>query len=209
MKLIFLGPPGAGKGTIADRVKERLGIPHISTGDLFRAAIKNGTDLGKQVKAIVDRGDLVPDELTTAIVRERIDRDDAAGGFILDGFPRTIGQAEALATFSKMDAVINFIVDEELIVKRLSGRRLCKGCGKSYHVEYMKPKKEGVCDDCSGTLYTRDDDQIEAIRNRLTVYAKSTQPLIDYYEGKGLLKNLDGSLSPEAVAEAMISLTGK
>lgn len=208
MKLIFLGPPGAGKGTIADRVKEKLGILHISTGDLFRAAIKNGTDLGKQVKAIVDRGDLVPDELTTAIVRERLEQKDAAAGYILDGYPRTIGQAEALAGFASMDAVINFIVDEEMIVKRLSGRRLCKGCGKSYHVEYMKPVKEDICDDCGGALYTRDDDQISAIRNRLDVYKKSTQPLIDFYQDKGLIKNLDGSLPAEQVADAMIKLTG-
>lgn len=206
MKLIFLGPPGAGKGTIADRVKDRLGIPHISTGDLFRAAIKNQTDLGKKVKAIVDRGDLVPDELTTAIVRERLEQKDAEKGFILDGFPRTIGQADALAGFSETDAVVNFQVDSELIVKRLSGRRMCRNCGKSWHVEYMKTARDGICDDCSGTLYIRDDDQPDSIRNRLEVYRQATQPLIDYYQDRNLIRNLDGSLTPDEVAKATIAL---
>lgn len=199
MKMILLGPPGAGKGTMAVRIKDELSIPHISTGDLFRAAIKNRTELGVKVKAIIDRGDLVPDELTVALVKERLEEGDCGGGYILDGFPRTTGQADALAAFSPIDLVINFTVSDELIIKRLSGRRLCKNCGAGFHVEFIPPKEEGVCDKCGGPLYTRDDDQIDSIKNRLKVYTESTEPLILYYRDKGLLKDIDAGLTPDDV----------
>ena len=206
MELIFLGSPGAGKGTIAARIKEELNIPHISTGDLFRAAIKNGTELGNKVKGILDRGDLVPDELTTDIVKERLAEPDTKNGFILDGFPRTLGQAEALKSFSRITAVINFVVDEDMIIKRLSGRRLCRKCGKSYHIDYLPPKKENICDDCGGELYTRDDDKIESIKNRLAVYEKSTQPLIDYYKDLNMLKDIDAGVTPEEVTANLLKV---
>lgn len=199
MKMILLGPPGAGKGTMAVRIKEDLSIPHISTGDLFRAAIKNQTELGVKVKAIIDRGDLVPDELTVALVKERLGQGDCESGYILDGFPRTTGQADALADFSPVDVVINFTVDDELVVKRLSGRRLCRNCGTGFHVEFIPPKEDGVCDKCSGELYTRDDDQPESIKNRLAVYADATEPLINYYREKGLIKDLDAGKTPDEV----------
>jgi len=199
MKTILLGPPGAGKGTMAVRIKEALSVPHISTGDLFRAAIKNETELGKQVKGILDKGDLVPDELTVALVKERLSQTDCAKGFILDGFPRTIGQADALAEFAPVDRVINFTIEEDEVVRRLSGRRMCKDCGAGYHVEFIPPAKEGVCDKCGGELYTRDDDKEDSIRNRLEVYRKSTEPLIQYYRNKNLLKDVNAGQTPDAV----------
>jgi len=201
MNLIFLGPPGAGKGTMAFRAKEHYGIPHISTGDLFRAAIKNQTELGKQVKSILDSGDLVPDELTTSIVKERLNQDDTGKGYILDGFPRTLPQAESLKEFTSIEKVINFTVTEEEVVRRLSGRRVCRSCGESYHIEFIPPQKEGVCDKCNGELYTRDDDQISAIKNRLSVYAESTEPLINFYRKTGLLIDVDSSQNPNQVFE--------
>jgi adenylate kinase len=201
MNLIFLGPPGAGKGTMAFKAKEYFGIPHISTGDLFRAAIKNQTKIGKQVKNILDSGDLVPDELTTAMVKERLEDPDTKGGFILDGFPRTIPQAEALKTITTIDKVVNFTIPENEIIRRLSGRRVCRSCGESYHTEFIPPQKEGVCDKCNGELYTRDDDQIDAIKNRLSVYDKSTAPLIDFYTKEGSMTDVDSSQKPETVFE--------
>ncbi len=193
MKLIFLGPPGAGKGTIASRICEEFEIPHISTGDLFRKAIKEQTDLGKKVQAIIESGDLVPDSLTVELVKERLDKQDVEKGYILDGFPRTIVQADALSEFSSVDAVINFTITDEQVIKRLAGRRLCKACGAGYHVDTIKPKKEGICDKCGGELIIRPDDAPEAIKNRLSVYYKSTEPLIDYYSNKNLIKDVDGS----------------
>lgn len=201
MNLIFLGPPGAGKGTMAFRAKEHYSIPHISTGDLFRAAIKNQTDLGKKVKSIIDAGDLVPDELTTAIVEERLKQGDTAKGFILDGFPRTLPQAESLKKIINIDTVVNFTVTEEEVIRRLSGRRVCRSCGESFHVEFIPPAKEGVCDKCGGELYTRDDDRIEAIKNRLSVYASSTEPLISFYRNEGTLKDVDSAQHPDQVFE--------
>jgi adenylate kinase len=201
MNLIFLGPPGAGKGTVAARLKDILSIPHISTGDLFRAAIKNQTELGKKVKSIIDAGNLVPDELTVALVKERLEDKDTAEGFILDGFPRTIAQAEALKEFGNIDSVINLQVAEEKIIKRLSGRRLCKECGEGYHVEYMPPKEEGKCDKCGGELYIRKDDNIDSIKNRLEVYAKETAPLIDYYTQEGTIQNFDSGLAADEVVK--------
>lgn len=201
MNLIFLGPPGAGKGTMAFKAKEHFGIPHISTGDLFRAAIKNQTELGKQVKSILDKGDLVPDELTTAMVKERLENPDTEKGFILDGFPRTIPQAEALKTITTIHKVVNFTIPESEVLRRLSGRRVCRQCGESYHIEFIPPKKEGICDKCGGELYTRDDDQIDAIKNRLSVYDRSTAPLIAFYKDEKNLIDVDSSQKPDAVFE--------
>ena len=199
MNLIFLGPPGAGKGTIAAMTKEEFGIPHVSTGDLFREAIHNQTELGKRVKSILDSGDLVPDELTVKIVRERLDESDAQSGFILDGFPRTIPQAEALEEFRTIDAVINFQVDKELIIKRLSGRRIAKQSGRVYHIHYNPPKVEGKCDETGEELIQRDDDKPEAVEHRLEVYHSQTAPLISYYRERDLLKDLDASPDPDEV----------
>lgn len=197
MKLIFLGPPGAGKGTLAGLVSKEHGIPQISTGDMFREAIKKETALGKKVKEILGRGDLVPDDLTVSLVKERLSQDDAKKGYILDGFPRTIPQAEALGKFQSLDAVVNFAINDELVVQRLSGREICKNCGAIYHVKNMPSKVKGVCDKCGGPLYTRPDDSLESITNRLDVYRKQTEPLIEFYRKKNLLKDIDSSKSPE------------
>jgi adenylate kinase len=199
MKLIFLGPPGAGKGTISDLAVDKLGLPHISTGDLFRAAVKNGTPLGLKVKDIMASGGLVPDELTIELVKERLSRPDVSKGWILDGFPRTIPQAEALEKIASVDSVVNFEVADEIVVGRLSGRRMCKTCGKIYHVKNMPPKKEGVCDADGGPLYIRDDDKEDAIKVRLETYRKSTAPLIDWYGKKGKLLTIDGVGAPAEV----------
>jgi adenylate kinase len=197
MKLIFLGPPGAGKGTLAGLVSADHGIPQISTGDMFRAAIKNESALGKKVKAILASGELVPDDVTVELVKERLSQPDAAKGYILDGFPRTIPQAEALEKFQTLDAVVNFEINDELVVKRLSGREICKNCGAIYHVTNMPSKVKGVCDKCGGPLYTRPDDSLESITNRLDVYRRQTEPLIAFYRGKKLLRDIDSSKSPE------------
>lgn len=204
MKLIFLGPPGAGKGTIAVKVKEHYSIPHISTGDLFREAIANETPLGLKVKAILASGDLVPDEVTVDMVRERLDRADVADGFILDGFPRTTGQADSLKEMTGIDRVLNFVLDEEKVVERLSGRRIAKGSGKVYHVKYNPPRIEGRCDESGEELIQRPDDRPEAIRNRLEVYRRQTAPLIEYYTAEGLLRDIDASPSPEEVFQAVL-----
>ena len=202
MNLIFLGPPGAGKGTIAAIVKDAYKIPHISTGDFFRANIKNETELGKQVKEILASGNLVPDEITIKMVENRLSESDANDGYILDGFPRTIAQADALASMSDVDYVVNFVIERETILKRLSGRRVCKSTGRTYHILYNPPKVEGIDDETGEPLIQRDDDKEEAILNRLDVYEKSTAPLIDYYKKKGLLIDLDASKSPEEIFEA-------
>ena len=209
MNLVFLGPPGAGKGTIAAKAKDVYKIPHISTGDLFRSNIKNGTELGKQVQAILASGDLVPDSVTIAMVEDRLKDKDAESGFILDGFPRTVAQADALATMADLDAVVNFVLDKDAIVKRLSGRRVCKSTGRTYHIIYNPPKKEGIDDETGEVLIQRDDDKEDAIRNRLEVYEKSTAPLIDYYRSKGLLVDVDASASPEEVLDAMVKVLSK
>lgn len=198
MRLIFLGPPGAGKGTLAGYVSREIAVPQVSTGDIFRDAIKRETELGKRVKEILGRGDLVPDQLTVSIVRERLAAPDAARGYILDGFPRTIPQAEALEKFQALDAVVNFTVGDEVVVARLSGREVCKACGAIYHVKNMPAKVKSVCDRCGGALSTRPDDTLESITNRLEVYKRQTEPLIEFYAAKGILKNIDSSVSPEA-----------
>jgi adenylate kinase len=197
MKLIFLGAPGAGKGTIASAIGKELGLPQVSTGDLFRDAVKNGTELGLRVKGIMEKGELVPDELTVALVRERLGRPDTAKGYILDGFPRTIPQAEALASFQHIDGVINFLCGDEVVVSRLSGRRICRSCGAIYHVQNLPPRREGICDRCGGELYVRDDDRIDSIRNRLRVYREQTEPLVGFYRGRGLLYDIDSEQNVE------------
>lgn len=199
MNFIFLGPPGAGKGTLAKEVATSYNIPHISTGDIFRENIKNGTELGKKAKAIIDAGGLVSDEITIDLVKDRLSKDDTKNGYILDGFPRTIPQAEALQTFAKIDAAVNFDIADEAVVERLSGRICCKECGQMFHLKNNPPKTEGKCDKCNGELYTRDDDKAESIQNRLNVYRESTAPLIDYYKGKGNLVDIDAKPAPETI----------
>jgi len=193
MKLIFLGPPGAGKGTLALKAVDILKITQISTGSIFRAAIAAKSPLGLKVKSIIDAGKLVDDETTIALVKERLTQDDVQKGYILDGFPRTIPQAEALATFSAVDKVINFDIPDEKVLERLGGRQVCRACGYNFHTIFNKPSKEGICDHCGGEVYTRDDDKPEAVQKRLEVYRKQTAPLIDYYRGKGLLLDIDAS----------------
>jgi adenylate kinase len=197
MNLIFLGAPGAGKGTLSTQLSKECDIPQISTGDIFRAAVKQDSELGRKVQGIMEKGELVPDSLTVELVEDRLAQADVRNGYILDGFPRTIAQADALASFQKIDLVINFNTSDEVVMRRLSGRRVCRSCGAIYHVENMPPKVEGRCDSCGGELYTRDDDTIESIKNRLQVYKDQTEPLIEYYRGKGLLRDIDSSTSPE------------
>ncbi|WP_175986365.1 adenylate kinase [Bacillus sp. Marseille-Q1617] len=197
MNIVLMGLPGAGKGTQAEKIVEKYGIPHISTGDMFRAAIKDGTELGLKAKSFMDNGDLVPDEVTIGIVRERLSKEDCGKGFLLDGFPRTVAQAEALENIladlgKKMNYVINIDVDKDILMGRLTGRRICKECGATYHLVFNPPKEEGVCDRCGGELYQRADDNEETVQNRLDVNIKQTQPLLAYYEDKGYLKNIDG-----------------
>ena len=199
MNLVFLGPPGAGKGTMASRLAEDMGIPHISTGDMFRSAMNRGTELGLKAKAIMEAGDLVPDELTIAMVKERLSESDAQKGYILDGFPRTIPQAEALDGFATIHKAIRFDLDEEQLVRRLSGRRVHKPSGRTYHVEFNQPKEPGKDDVTGDPLIQRDDDKEEAIRNRLKVYHDQTAPLVDFYEKKGILVAVDASPAPDEV----------
>ncbi len=206
MNLVFLGPPGAGKGTIASQAKEYYDIPHISTGDLFRNHIKQETELGKQVKAILAGGDLVPDSITIAMVKERLAEDDAKKGFILDGFPRTLAQAEALMGMAELDAVVNFELGREDVIKRLSGRRMCKSTGRIYHLIYDPPKKEGIDDETGEPLIQRDDDKPEAIAHRLDVYLEQTKPLIAFYQKQGLLVGVDASPSPDTVMAQMVEV---
>ena len=196
MKIIFLGAPGSGKGTHATRVKTELGIPHISTGDIFRENIKGGTPLGVLAKSYIDKGALVPDDVVIKIVEDRLSREDCKNGFILDGFPRTIYQAEALKKIAAIDVVINLVVDDEAIVKRVAGRRMCR-CGETYNVAFLNGAT--TCAKCGGELYQREDDKEETVKSRLEVYHKETAPLIDYYRKEGLLKDVDGSQGIEAV----------
>ncbi len=192
-----MGLPGAGKGTQAERIVEKYGIPHISTGDMFRAAIKEETALGLEAKSFMDKGELVPDEVTIGIVRERLGKPDCEKGFLLDGFPRTVAQADALENIlsdlsRKIDYVINIDVDQEILMERLTGRRICKSCGATYHLVFNPPTKEGECDRCGGELYQREDDNEATVKNRLDVNIKQTKPLLDFYENKGYLRNING-----------------
>ena len=204
MRLILLGPPGAGKGTQASSIVSEYGITHISTGDIFRHNIKNETELGKKVKSYLDKGQLVPDELTIDLVWDRLSKDDCKKGFLLDGFPRTINQAEALQKGLeerglKLDKVINIDVDKNILVKRLSGRRVCKNCGETYHIDNKPTLKDGVCDKCSGEVIQRADDNEKTVLDRIEVYEKQTFPLIDFYKNLGLILTVDGTLSIEDV----------
>ena len=213
MKIIMLGAPGAGKGTQAKQIAGKYSIPHISTGDIFRANIKNGTELGKKAKEYMDQGLLVPDELTCDLVVDRIGQDDCKNGFVLDGFPRTIPQAEALTNAlnelgQKMDFAIDVDVPDENIVKRMSGRRACLECGATYHIVSIPPKKEGICDACGSELVLRDDDKPETVQKRLDVYHEQTQPLIDYYKKAGILKSVDGTQPMEDVFADIVKILG-
>lgn len=208
MQLLLMGPPGAGKGTQAVKLVEKFKIPQISTGDMFRAAVKAGTELGKKAKACMESGKLVPDEVTIGIVRERLSQDDCKGGFILDGFPRNVEQAKALEKILdelnlKLTKVLNIHVPAADLIERAVGRRVCKNCGATYHVKFNAPKIENVCDNCGENLYQRADDNEETMKNRLSVYEESTRPLIDYYEKVGLYTEIDGRQPIDKVTEEL------
>ncbi|MCM3741026.1 adenylate kinase [Oceanobacillus luteolus] len=210
MNLILMGLPGAGKGTQADKIKEKYNIPHISTGDMFRSAIKEGTDLGKKAKEFMDQGALVPDEVTIGIVRERLMKDDCKNGFLLDGFPRTIAQAEALEELltelnQSIDFVLHVDVPAEKLVERLSGRRICPTCGTAYHIVFNPPKEEGICDKDGSTLTQRDDDKPETVKNRLAVNLEQMQPLLDFYQEKGYLARVNGDQDIDVVFQEIES----
>jgi len=210
----MLGAPGAGKGTQAKKIAAKYHVPHISTGDIFRANIKNGTELGKKAKTYMDQGLLVPDELVVDLVVDRVNQEDCVDGYVLDGFPRTIPQAEALdkalaALGQKVDYAINVEVPDENIVTRMGGRRACVGCGATYHLEYAPTKKEGICDACGRELILRDDDKPETVTKRLNVYHEQTQPLIDYYTQAGILKEVDGTVDIEEVFRAITVILGE
>lgn len=214
MKIIMLGAPGAGKGTQADKICAKYNIPHISTGDIFRANIKNNTELGQKAKSYMDKGELVPDELVVDLVVDRIKADDCTNGYVLDGFPRTIPQAEALdaalaAINDKVDYAINVEVPDENIINRMSGRRACVACGATYHIVHIPTKVEGVCDKCGAELILRDDDKPETVKNRLNVYHEQTQPLIDYYTAKNVLHEVDGTKAMEGVFSSIVSILGE
>ena len=213
MKIIMLGAPGAGKGTQAKMIAAKYAIPHVSTGDIFRANIKNGTELGKKAKTYMDAGQLVPDSLTVDLLIDRISQEDCANGYVLDGFPRTIPQAQCLEDALKergeaIDYAINVEVPDSNIVNRMGGRRACVTCGATYHLVHIPPKKEGICDKCGSELILRDDDKPETVQNRLKVYHDQTQPLIDFYGQKGVLKEVDGTQDMNAVFEDIVKILG-
>ena len=214
MNMILLGPPGAGKGTQAVNIVEKYDVPHISTGDIFRENIKNGTELGKKAQEYMNRGELVPDELVCEIATDRLSREDCAEGFLLDGFPRTVFQAEKLDEFltangKKVDAVINLEVEKEELITRLTGRRVCSKCGASFHIVNIPPKQEGICDVCGAELIQRKDDNEETAANRIEVYNKETKPLIDYYEKAGNISHIDGTTGLENVFNAIVGILGE
>ena len=213
MKIVMLGAPGAGKGTQAKMIADKYQVPHISTGDIFRANIKNGTELGKEAKKYMDQGLLVPDELTVKLLLDRVANPDCANGYVLDGFPRTIPQAEVLDAAltelgDKIDYAVNVDVPDENIVKRMSGRRACLSCGATYHIEHIPPKVEGICDKCGQELVLREDDKPETVMKRLNVYHEQTQPLIDFYSNKGILKSVDGTVDMKDVFNAIVAILG-
>jgi adenylate kinase len=204
MNIIMLGAPGAGKGTQAAVLCEHLNIPTISTGNIIREALRTGTEMGLKAKSYMDAGQLVPDEVVIGIVKDRLQEDDCKNGFILDGFPRTIPQAEALDEMgANIDVVVDIEVKDEVIVNRLSGRRVCEKCGRPYHIESLKPKVDGVCDDCNGALVQRKDDSIETVKNRLDIYHKETEPLVNYYKAQGKLKVVEGQDTVASTTEAV------
>lgn len=213
MNLLIMGPPGAGKGTQAEVLVKKLGITHISTGDMFRSAIQAGTEMGLKAKEYMDKGELVPDFVVVGMVKERLSQQDCVRGFLLDGFPRNVVQAEELdetlnSIGSSLDGVINIVVPREKLIKRVTGRRICRSCGASYHMLYKKPRTDGICDNCGGELYQRTDDNETAVENRLYVYEASTEPLIDYYAKRGLLRNIDGDQDIEKVMEDIFRSIG-
>ena len=214
MKIIMLGAPGAGKGTQAKMIADKYQVPHVSTGDIFRANIKEGTELGREAKTYMDKGLLVPDELTVKILLDRVAKEDCKNGYVLDGFPRTIPQAEVLdKALSEMGDAIDYAIDVEVpdenIVRRMSGRRACLACGATYHIVHVPPKKEGICDRCGKELVLRDDDKPETVKNRLEVYHDQTQPLIDFYTKKGILKIVDGTQDMNDVFAAIVTILGE
>ncbi len=212
--LVLMGLPGAGKGTQAEMIIDKYGIPHISTGDMFRAAMKEGTELGLQAKKFMDAGELVPDEVTIGIVRERLAKSDCKNGFLLDGFPRTVPQAEALDNILQemgrsIDYVIHIDVDHEQLLERLTGRRICRSCGATYHMVFNRPKQAGICDKCSGELYQREDDNEKTVANRLEVNIAQQEPLLEYYKNNGVLQTIDGNRSIEDVFQDVDQLIGR
>ena len=214
MKIIMLGAPGAGKGTQAKMIAEKYSVPHISTGDIFRANIKNGTELGKRAQEYMNRGELVPDDLVIEIATTRLLEDDCKNGFLLDGFPRTVYQAEKLDEFlaahgSKIDKVLDIAVEREELITRLTGRRVCKACGASYHLVNVPPKTEGICDRCGGELMQRADDNIETVANRIDVYEAQTKPLVDYYENAGNIAHIDGATGLDNVFADIVKALGE
>jgi adenylate kinase len=202
--LVFLGPQGSGKGTVIGKIKASFGVPHISTGDMFREALKEGTEFGKKAQEYMTRGELVPDEVTSGMVRERVAREDCTDGFMLDGFPRTLAQAEALSHIAAVHTAVLIDVPEEVSLERLSGRRQCRECGTIFHLSFVPPKQDGICDKCGGELYQRDDDKPEAIKERLALYLQETMPIVDYYDRAGVLVRVDGSGTPEEVASTVL-----
>jgi len=214
MKIIMLGAPGAGKGTQAKMIADKYAIPHISTGDIFRANIKNGTALGTEAKKYMDQGLLVPDELTVKILLDRVSNEDCKNGYVLDGFPRTIPQAEVLDKAlvelgDSIDFALDIDVPDEAIIRRMSGRRACVACGATYHIENVPPKKDGICDKCESELVLRDDDKAETVKKRLDVYHDQTQPLIEFYSNKGVLKSIDGTKDLDSIFGAIVSILGE
>ena len=214
-KLLIMGPPGAGKGTQAVNIVEKYGVKHISTGDMFRSAIKNGTDMGKLAQSYMEKGELVPDSVTVGIVKERLSQVDCKEcGFLLDGFPRNLDQAHSLDTILEelgynLDAVVNVSVENEILINRIIGRRICRSCGATFHVEFNKPQTEGVCDSCGGELYIRKDDTRETAENRLNVYSSQTQPLLDFYTERGLLVEINGDQAVSKVFDDIVEKLGE
>jgi len=211
IRMVLLGPPGAGKGTQGQMLAEKLGVPQIATGDILRAAVKEGSELGQKAKSYMDAGDLVPDEVMVGIIRDRLQDEDAQAGYILDGFPRTVAQAEALDEMlsnigQKLDHVLHIDVDDEALVERLSGRLICRDCGASYHTRFNPPQKDQVCDQCGGELFQREDDQEETVRSRLAVFAERTQPLVEYYQQQGIYRRIDGDQEPQQVLTKILGV---
>ncbi|OYT28339.1 MAG: adenylate kinase [Thermofilum sp. ex4484_79] len=209
MKLVFIGPPGVGKGTYASAISKIYGVPHISTGDIFREEIKKGTDLGKRIRSFVEKGELVPDEIVIETIRKRLSQDDCKKGFILDGFPRTLEQAKALDEIVVLDLVLEFVAPDDVIIKRISGRRICSKCGAIYHVVFNPPKVSGVCDKCGAPVIQRDDDKPEVVRHRLKIYKKRFAPIIDYYMKKGILVKVDARELADKVVPKIVEVLKK